>query len=282
MFGGVSMGFQIGVIIDSFRVPVKEGIRKAAKIGAKGIQAYAVSGNMHPDNLSKSDRTELHDYIKSFGLTVSALCGDPGGGFMEKEKNKEKILLSKKIIDLALDLDCHIVTTHIGVIPADVDTDRYRIMASACEELGYYAESCGASFAIETGPEPSYILRDFLDRLNTKGVKVNFDPANLVMVIGEDPVEAVMNLKDYIVHTHAKDGKMLNKFNPEDLYITHIKDWEQAFIETPLGEGDVNFPTYIQALREIGYQGFLTIEREVGTNPEQDIMKAVTFLRRLV
>ncbi len=276
------MTYKIGVIVDSFRLPIHEGIKKAKEVGADGIQIYAVNGFMNPDNLSKKDRIELLDYITSYGLKVSALCGDPGGGFMNETSNRDKIVLSKKIIDLALDLNCDVVTTHIGVIPTDQSIKRYQIMLKACEELGKYADQVKASFAIETGPEPSTILRKFLDSLSSSGVKVNFDPANLVMVIGENPVDAVKNLSPYIVHTHAKDGKMLLKCNPEDLYMTHKKTWEEAFIETPLGEGNVHFPTYLQALSETGYEGFLTIEREVGQTPYEDIKKAVQFLRRML
>ena len=69
-------------------------------------------------------------------------------------------------------------------------------------------------FAIETGPEKAIVLKEFLDSLGCKGMGVNLDPANFVMVTDQDPVEAVYILKDYIVHTHAKDGVMLKKTKP--------------------------------------------------------------------
>jgi len=53
-------------------------------------------------------------------------------------------------------------------------------------------------------------------------------------------------------------------------------------MELPLGEGDVDFPAWLAALHEIGYQGFLTIEREVGEDPETDIRKAVEYLKKLI
>ena len=56
---------------------------------------------------------------------------------------------------------------------------------------------------------------------------------------------------------------------------------DPSFIELPLGEGDVPFPAYLDALREIGYAGFLTIEREVGSDPAADIRLAADFLRKL-
>ena len=51
------------------------------------------------------------------------------------------------------------------------------------------------------------------------------------------------------------------------------------FIETPVGQGDVDFPAYFAALNEIGYNGFLTIEREAGGNPVLDIQKAADYVR---
>jgi len=107
------------------------------------------------------------------------------------------------------------------------------------------------------------------------------DPANFIMVTGDDPVQAVYTLKDYIVHTHAKDGRKLRDIDPEVLYGLAESDMlnDPSFIELPLGQGDVDFKKYLAALHEIGYQGYLTIEREVGDNPEKDIEAAVTFLK---
>ena len=279
---------KIGVMVDSFKLGIREGIKKAKEVGADGIQIYAVSGEMDPDNLTKSARHDLLDYIKSNGLVVSALCGDMGGhGFAKEEDNKFKIEKSKKIVDLAKDLDTDVVTTHIGVIPKNFKHPRYTVLKNACEELGSYAESAGVHFAVETGSEKTETLRRFIDSLDTKGVMVNYDPANLVMVTGDDPVKGVKNVDKYIIHTHAKDGVMFKQTDPEIIYNFFaeggIEDMNlnDYFLEKPLGEGKVDFVKYIAALKQIGYNGFLTIEREVGENPEKDIRDAVKFLKGL-
>lgn len=278
---------KIGVMVDSFRVGVKEGIKKAKKVGARGLQIYAVSGEMDPENLDKKARKELLNYIKNHDLEVSALCGDLGGhGFAVEADNPARIEKSKRIMDLAKDLETDVVTTHIGVVPEDKNHPRYKVLQEACEQLGEYGDKIGAYFAIETGPEKAVILKAFLDSLNSSGVRVNYDPANFVMVTGDDPVQGVYTLKDYIVHTHAKDGVMLKSTDPERIYNYFaeggIEDLrlEDYFLEKALGEGDVDFDNYLKALNEIGYEGFLTIEREVGENPEEDIQKAVSFLER--
>lgn len=272
--------FPIGVMLDSFKLDTKTAIEKAAKLGAKGLQMYTPS----PENLTGAKRKELLDMVKSNGLKFSALCGDLGYGFGNIEKNPMLIEKSKRILELAKELETDVVTTHIGVIPEDKDHERYKIMHEACYTLSRYADELNAHFAIETGPEIATTLKEFLDALNSKGVAVNLDPANFVMVTGDDPVKAVYTLKDYIVHTHAKDGRRLLVKDPEIVYgiIEEEIQTSAAFIELPLGQGDVNFAEYLKALDDIGYKGFLTIEREVGDNPELDIKNAITFLENKI
>ncbi len=273
--------FPIGVMLDSFKLETEAAIKKAAALGANGLQMYATSGSHAPENMNTSQRRELLDMVKSNGLVFSALCGDLGRGFGNRELNPSLIEKSKRILDLAKELETDIVTTHIGVVPADCNHERRKIMQEACFELANYADSVNAHFAIETGPERAAVLKGFLDELGSKGVAVNLDPANFVMVTGDDPVEAVRTLSDYIVHTHAKDGRKLRECDPEVVYriIDEEANQGDAYIELPLGEGDVDFDNYLRALDEIGYKGFLTIEREVGDNPAADIALAAGFLR---
>lgn len=275
--------FPIGVIIDSFRTDTVNAVKKAAAVGANGIQVYATRGEMAPENMTAQKRADFRSLVADNGLAISALCGDLGGGFGCAEENPERIEKSKRILDLAKELGTDVVTTHIGVVPTDSSVERYKIMQQACRELAEYADSVEAHFAIETGPETSAVLKAFLDSLNSTGVAVNLDPANLVMVTGDDPAGAVYNLRDYIVHTHAKDGKQLFYKDPEIVYGL-VKDslvTGPSFLEVPLGEGQVVWDKYLAALEDIGYKGFLTIEREVGDDPERDIRSAVEFLKKL-
>jgi sugar phosphate isomerase/epimerase len=277
--------FPIGVMLDSFRKPVREALGLAASLGAQGIQVYATLGEMSPETLSQARRNQFLQMVKDHGLVISALCGDLGHGFGDPVKNPGLIERSKRILDLAKDLETDVVTTHIGLVPANPDHPRYAIMREACAALAAYADSLKAHFAIETGPETAATLKTFLDALDSTGVAVNLDPANFVMVTGDDPVQAVYTLKNYIVHTHAKDGVKLFDCDPEKIYGIVYDDaivTDEAFREVPLGQGGVKFEPYLAALRDIGYQGFLTIEREAGDDPVSDIREAVTFLKGLM
>lgn len=279
---------KIGAMVESFRLGFKNGVEKAASLGIEGIQAYATGGELGVDDITDAKLKDALDIVKSNGLVFSAICGDFGHGFMNPEQNKIYVEKSKRVLDLAKKLECNIVTTHIGTVPAE-ENETKEIMRKACRELAEYADSVGSAFAVETGPEPGKVLGEFLDSLGAGGVRVNFDPANLVMCVDDRPENALKYLGKYVVHTHAKDGIMLKKKIEEKINIGEeakehqaLADMGMKYLELPLGEGDVNFDVYLPALAATGFNGFLTIEREVGDNPEKDIALAVEFLKEKI
>ena len=273
-----------GVITDCFKKPLDECIAAAGRLGFDGVQIYATTGAFSPEVLTAEQKARYKKLLRENGLVVSALCGDLGGhGFEIAADNAARVEKTKRIIDLAAEFGARVVTTHIGVVPADKNDPRYGVMLAGLTECGLYAKEHGVTLAIETGPEIAPTLLQFVK--DTKGgVGVNLDPANFVMVTGQDPVQAVYLLKDYIVHTHLKDGRMLKKTDPRKIYDHFAEGGIEAlniadyFIETPVGEGDVDFPAYFAALKEIGYDGLLTVEREVGADPEKDFVKAYNFM----
>ena len=139
---------------------------------------------------------------------------------------------------------------------------------------------------METGPEPARTLRALIDDVGDAGLGVNLDPANLAMVLREDPVAAARTLAGRIVHTHAKDGVNLRPCSGKEVYgafaegtVERLVERGELFRETPLGEGSVPWPAYLRALADTGFRGYLTIERETGPDPAADIAAAVAFLR---
>ncbi|MBE6691748.1 MAG: sugar phosphate isomerase/epimerase [Ruminococcaceae bacterium] len=250
---------KIGLISDSLRLGFAESIKVANQLGVTGVQKYMTFGDFTADTLVGDKLKEVKDIMDSNGLIFSAICGDFGVDLDDEYVVDD----SKRVLETAKELGCNIVTTHIGHI-TDTDDARMEKIRKNAQELAVFADSIGSYFAAETGTEKAVVMKSFLDSLGAKGLRVNYDPANLVMVAGDDPVAGVYTLRDYIVHTHAKDG---------------IKTGEKTFLEVPLGQGGVDFDKYIAALNDIGYDGYLTIEREVGDNPAADITMAVDFLK---
>ncbi len=282
---------KIGVMVESFRKGFKEGVEEARKLGADGIQAYLTDyGYLKWNEMTPEKIRETLDIVKSNGLVFSAICGDFGVGFDNEESNAIYVDRSKRVLEIAKELECNVVTTHIGTVPAE-ECEKKEIMRKACRELAVFADSIGSAFAVETGPEPGERLGAFLDSLGAGGVRVNFDPANLVMVAGDRPENALKYLGKYVVHTHAKDGIKLEPGTHPDATLVigdEAKDHDAlmemgySYLELPLGSGDVDFDIYLPALAATGFDGFLTIEREVGADPAKDIGMAADFLREKI
>jgi len=251
---------KVGIITASLPMELRAALRRAKEIGAHGVQLWVANNELDPRRLSRSGREDLVSYMNWLELERSALCGDIGG-FADPATVEERIQHTKEMFDLCVDLHTPILTTHIGVVPEDKSSREYHALMAAVREVAEYAVERDCCFATETGPEPGDSLAAFLTAVNSGGAMVNFDPANLCMS-GFDYIRDVHALKNFIVHTHAKDGL---KGKPE---------------EVPLGKGDVDFPPYLGALREIGYTGYLTIERECGSDPVADIIEAISFLKR--
>ena len=217
-------------------------------------------------------------------LMLAVSCGPRKIPRDDMEKIMADILLQDQQIkqDHKLRKEADTTLVYEGIFEAyDYDTDdflysleyyledpaRMEKLKENAYKLAAYADSIGSVFACETGTEKADQLRAFLDQLGAKGLRVNLDPANLVMVAHDDPVKAVYTLKDYIVHTHAKDGIVTDKT-------------PHGWLEVPLGTGGVDWNNYLKALCDIGFNGYLTIEREVGEQPAEDIGMAVRFLKQ--
>jgi sugar phosphate isomerase/epimerase len=122
--------------------------------------------------------------------------------------------------------------------------------------------------AFETGQETADLLRRTLDELQCPNLKVNFDPANMLLYDRGDPMRAVEILGPDIRSVHVKDANRPSVPG----------EWGE---EVPLGRGEVDIRRFVQTLERVGYRGPLCIEREVGSQEERlgDIAGGIRFLR---
>ena len=276
---------KIGALSSSLRKPFPVTLEKYAQMGLKGIQLLAEPHILIADDKILAGYKKMCD---SFGLEVSAVCGDVSRAHFSVELEwEDRVRVHNRVVDLAEKLDSHIITTHIGVVPEDQNDPVYEMMAKSLKAAADYSASKGAVLAVETGPEKAETLLQLLNDIDSKGIGVNLDPANLRMVACVDAAHAVKVLGKYIVHTHAKDGINIVAGSPAAAYgIVEVdgsrrvfKEERSQYKEVPLGEGQVEWDPYLAALKEVGFDGFLTIERECGEDPEGDILKAYNFLK---
>ncbi len=162
------------------------------------------------------------------------------------------------------------VVTHMGFIPENMTDPAWPGVVAAVKVIASALRSRGQNLLFETGQETPVTLLRLFEAVGTGNLFVNLDPANLIMYGKANPVDALDVLGGYVRGVHAKDG--LYPVNGHDLGA-----------EVRLGEGRVDFPRLIKRLRETGFDGSLTIEREIsGEEQVRDILAAQDYLNALI
>lgn len=244
----------------------------AAEIGCTSVQPWVVNVEYDPCILdpevgSAEDRRAARRIAESLGLRFSGFCAQlqgavTWGGLEESAGLQWRIDKTKQALDTTAELGGNIVTTHAGLLPADKSDPAYEIMLGSVSEIAEHGAKAGVYFALETGQESPQALGDFIDEIGNPWLKVNYDPCNLLRFGSEaGTIRGVHILGDKIIHSHAKD-------------------WNPKTKQATCGEGLVPWAGYIQALRDIGYQGVLAIEDETGNkNMIESIGRSYAFLR---
>jgi sugar phosphate isomerase/epimerase len=245
-------------------LPIRRALLKAAQLGVKGVQVNAV-GDLSPDQLSATGRREFSHLVHSFGLTLTALGFPTRHGFNMIDGLEHRVAALQKVLALSFSLKAPIVTGSIGRIPDDATHPVRQTLIDSMTAVGRHAERVGALFAIETGTESGAALRAFIDSLGGVGLRANLDPASL-LIKGYDPIQAVRDLNQTIVHAHARDA-------------IREAGGELGREATP-GDGELDWYQYLGVLEEVGYRGWHVIEREQAVNAEREVARAVEYLNR--
>ena len=174
--------------------------------------------------------------------------------------------------DFAARIGVKSIATHIGFVPEDTGALDYIEVRDLVRRVCDHAAANGQTFALETGQERAEVLLRFIGDVDRANLKINFDPANMILYGTGDPIEALRVLGPLVVSVHCKDG-----------------DWPPRDVpgalgsERKLGQGSVGMERFVRTLAEIGYRGGLNIERE-GTSHEEwlrDVGEAARLLERI-
>ncbi len=193
-------------------------------------------------------------------------------GFIPRETRGEREARTLEVSEAGGRMGVRSIATHVGFVPEDRSDADYVAVRDMVRRVCDHAARHGQTFALETGQEPAHVLLSFFQDVDRPNLRINFDPANMILYGTGDPIEALRVLAPHVVSVHCKDG-----------------DWPAEGIpgalgsERPLGQGAVGMERFVQALKDAGYRGILSIEREAENQEERiaDIRMAVGLLRRI-
>jgi sugar phosphate isomerase/epimerase len=267
----------IGVCSWSLQVKcVPELSRLLERLGIDVVQIAC--GDPHHADWAEGDALPAAARSAPFRMT-GAMLGFPGedyttpqtiqqtGGFGNPATRPERLERFTWALDRTRALGLTDLMLHAGFVPDPGEPDR-RPFLDTLGKVSAMAQVKGVTVAFETGQETADLLRRTLDELKCANLKVNFDPANMLLYDKGDPLRAVEVLGPDIRSVHVKDAR-----RP-----TVPGTWGE---EVPLGQGEVNIRAFVQTLKKVGYRGPLCIEREVGNQEDRmrDVLHGIRYLR---
>lgn len=240
----------------------------------------------HPESRNANKAAELRSQLESMDVQLTAVFGGFDGesyadiptvvrtiGLVPKETRAQRLEEMKQIADFAKALDCDAVALHLGFVPEEEHDPSYQEIVEVTRRLCEYCGGNSQYLHLETGQETAAGLLQFIAAVGCDNLKVNFDPANMILYGTGEPIEALEAIGPHVRSVHCKDATWSDQPG-----VT----WG---CEVPLGKGQVNIPLYLETLEKIGYEGPLTIEREIPQEPDRQLAEigaAVDLLRSLM
>lgn len=193
-------------------------------------------------------------------------------GFVPRETRAAREIRTRAVIDFAAALGVRSFGCHAGCLPHDHHHPDYQPVLELVRRVADYAASHGMTFCLETGQEPAAQLLAFFEAAGRSNLKINFDPANMVLYGSGDPIDAFRLLRPHVVSVHGKDGDWPDAARPGSLGTERL-----------LGEGSVNIPKFMATLRATGYTGPISVESGVHGEQQrwQVLARAVRILNSL-
>jgi len=175
-----------------------------------------------------------------------------------------------QIADFAAEVGAAGIGVHVGFISEDRQSEEFARIVQVIKGICEYCGSLGIGLHLETGQESADTLLHVIEKVGRDNLAVNFDPANMILYGSGQPLEALRKVGRYVRSCHCKDAVWSSEPG---------KTWGE---EVPLGQGDVGMEEFLRILAELGYDGPLTIEREIkGEQQAKDIKEGIELLRSL-
>lgn len=260
------------------------GVGKGPEVAISKVHDLGLpTAQIELDDFGPEMLSSLRKAFDRYGVEATSLVvGGPGPevydfyqgpltcGLVPRQYRAARLDRIKKASEFAHQCGIPAVQTHCGFIPENPNDVLYKEVVLAIREAASACKSHGQNFRCETGQETPITLIRAIKDVGLDNIGVNFDLANLILYGKGNPVDAIELFGPYVQGIHAKDG----------LFPTDPKELGK---EVPIGQGKVDFPRIIQRLKELHYQGALTIEREIsGPQQVEDVKSAKVFLEKLV
>jgi sugar phosphate isomerase/epimerase len=257
-------GIRIGIQLSGLRLPFKQALHAAAKLGVEAVEIDART-ELRPSDLVGTGLRQVRKMLEDLNLRVASVKYATRRGYETTEELDRRIEGTRRAMKMAYELGANVVVNQVGHIDPDPLHPSREILRGVLSDLGVYSQRVGAFLACETGGEPLSLLRELIDSLPEGSVGVTLNPGNL-LVHGFDLAD-LSTIARHVMLVHAKDG---------------VPDRARGRgTQVPLGYGLAEFPNIVATLEEHAYRGYFVVERDMAANPIEEFRNSVEFLKNM-
>lgn len=259
----------LGIWRGQTKLTVDEFLVKAKELGYDGVMLVAKRPHVSPHDYDKAARAKLKAKIDSLGLTLVAMAGytDFTAGIDKPGIPNAEIQATwvGEIAELAKDLGTDMVRIFTGYERPGVAYDKqYAEVVSGLKMAGKLAAEHGVTLAVQNHHDIALhhdAMSWLLTEVNLPNVMAGWDAWSPVLegLSSEELRESILKMKPFIVNTIAADYVA----HPRYSYVNHLTNYKEeqpAMRAVPMGQGIIDYKTWFETLKEIGYQGWVVYE----------------------
>ncbi len=255
---------KLAVATRCFGMPIKQAIKTAAQIGARGVQ-LDVQNEITASSFGASGDRHFRKLLEEFNLSIASLRLPAQRSLTEPEFLDQRISAIKSALEFAWRLKVPFLIIHPGAIQTG-EGGNFQLVSEVLNDLGKFASHIGTDLCIACEKNSPTVIQDLISSVHTGFVGVEFDTAEMIFN-NQNPETSVRELHNWIRSYRIRDA---------------IREMDREGAEVPLGQGMVAWDQFLPLISETGYQGWLAIDRTQGDQPREDCHRAITFLQSIL
>lgn len=256
--------FKTSVSTRSLGPSLKQSLLLAAESGVQGVQ-IDVREELRSSELTDTGRRQFLHRMSELGLKVASVQFPIRRSLSDQQELDGRVAALKSAMKFAWELQCPVLTSRIGRIPADPASAEYRLLQEVLEDLARHGNHIGTTLAVTPTVDSPEHLKALISSIRGGPIGIDFDPAAFVSG-GQNPTSALRTLHEHVIHCEARDA---------------IRDMDGSGLEVALGRGETDWVELLALLHEAEYRGWMNVTRTQGDDKPGDALRAVRYLQNI-
>lgn len=255
---------KLAVATRCFGMPIKNAIKTAARIGARGVQ-LDIQNEITPSSFGASGDRQFRKLLEEFNLGLASFRLPARGALTDPEFLDQRMSQIRGAIEFAWRLQAPSLIIHPGTIQTG-EGGNFILIREVLNDLARFSDHIGTELCIACGRNSPAVIRELITTVHSGLIGVELDTAEMVLN-SQNPESTIRELHAWIRSYRLRDA---------------IREMDGEGQEVPLGKGMVMWDQVLPLIWETGYQGWLAVDRTQGSQRVEDCQRGINYLHSLL